>query len=262
MRRVRKCDIVSIRVVVIVVHYQYAVRREKGKKILGAPSRRSHGNGEWQRAVSSARGRPPSRELPKNGAAGVVEYDESANLFLVRASLSESRAGELDGGWLGEVEAAAAASKSRTMLATPVIPPDPFLDVPSCFLCDYKAGAVQASQPCTVEATCKANWPARERSTEALLGRTLRGPPLGRGRRAREGVAKIKGAAKLLHAEDDLPSQSRGIGTGVTTHPHIDHPHLQWHFGPQKVGSEERPGEPWQGRRASNGQPCTFNDIM
>jgi hypothetical protein len=99
-------------------------------------------------------------ELPKNGAAIVVDYDESANLFPGRASLSESRAGELDSGWLGEVEAAAAASKSGTVLATPIIPPDPFLEVPSSFLCDYEAGAVQASQPCTVEATRKANWPA------------------------------------------------------------------------------------------------------
>jgi hypothetical protein len=96
-------------------------------------------------------------ELPKNGTAGVIDYDESVNIFLARASLSESGAGELDGGWLGKVEAAAAASKSGTVLATPVIPPDPFLEVPSSFLCDYEAGAAQASQPCTVEATRKAN---------------------------------------------------------------------------------------------------------
>jgi hypothetical protein len=121
-----------------------------------------------------------------------------------RASL-ESGASELDGGWLGEVETAAAASKSGTVLATPIIPSDPFLEVPSSFLCDYEAGAVQASQPCTVEATRKANWPARQRSTEALLGprsRTLRGPPLGRGRRGtRGGCQKSRVHVKLLHAK-------------------------------------------------------------
>jgi hypothetical protein len=33
--------------------------------------------------------------------------------------------------------------------------------------CNYEAEAVQALQPCTVEATHKANWPAGKRSTEA-----------------------------------------------------------------------------------------------
>ncbi|KAI0284088.1 hypothetical protein BC826DRAFT_1179464 [Russula brevipes] len=48
----------------------------------------------------------------------------------------------------------------------PLIPPDLPLKDSSGFGCNYEAEVVQALQPCTAEATHKADWP-RKRSTEA-----------------------------------------------------------------------------------------------
>jgi hypothetical protein len=151
---------------------------------------------------------------------------------------------------LGEVEAAAAAvSKSPcalTVLTARLIPPDRVLKDPR-FGVQLRAEAVQASQPCTVEAMYKADWPTRKRSTEAeqaaletleraaiqdlrgslLLEEAVESPE-------GPGVIKIEGAGDVAaRCKGNLPTYSISPGaseTGVPTHLDTHHPKppVQW----------------------------------